>query len=156
MRTAIRDLAAGERAIFLPIIMECREVLRQAYKPSGKQGHVLGYKDDEFRAVGAFLEELPVGYVEYILDDDFLYFQKMSVAAAYQRQGIGRQLVSELSRRAKLNARVKLRCGTVKETGNYDVYSRLGFKIVTEKISDWFIGVSGKPVTEAILELVVS
>lgn len=45
-----------------------------------------------------------------------------------------------------------LQVATIKETGNVEVFKRLGFAVIEERISERFLGQHGQPVTEVTLK----
>jgi ribosomal protein S18 acetylase RimI-like enzyme len=78
-----------------------------------------------------------VGCVFYAPEGDHCDLFRLATVPAYRRRGIGRMLVEEVEVRTQALGKPFVRLGVRKELPrNLAYYRRLGYRIMTEKISD--------------------
>lgn len=77
-----------------------------------------------------------VGMVRYELNENELYFRRLSVIPAMQGQGIAKKLVQALEEIARQRGKQQIACRVrKKETGNLQLYESVGFERIKE---EWF------------------
>lgn len=93
-----------------------------------------------------------IGIVEFALDDKEALVQGLAVDRAYRRCGVARALIGACEERARAAGVSTLRLSTIKETGNTEIFVRLGFSAYGERTAERFIGIDGQPVCQVELE----
>ena len=79
-----------------------------------------------------------VGVVEYVEKNDHIYFQGLAVEPSRHRQGIARALITRLEKLCTERDLQKLALATIEETGNVQVFERLGFGVVEREQTDQY------------------
>jgi len=80
-----------------------------------------------------------------------LYVQGIAVAPTHRRRGVAGILLDYIATIAVDMGLPALSVATIKETGNVEVFRRLGFIVIEEQASERFLGIHGQPVTEVTL-----
>src|SRR5262249_8732335 len=97
-----------------------------------------------------------VGTVCFRVDGDLLRVMGLAVLPLCRHRGIARSLVRCLAGIAEERKCRGLGLYTVRQTGNIPIFERLGFRLIAEGPADYFISVTGQPLTEAYMELDVA
>lgn len=113
-------------------------------------------EDDAPNSLVAVDGELIVGVVEYCTRPESLYIRGLAVDPQWRRLGIARRLISEVERVALRKDRLKVTLSTIKETGNPDIFSKLGFSVICESSADGFEGLDGSQVTKVDMSHVLA
>lgn len=71
----------------------------------------------------------------------------------FRRQGVARALVEALAGLARELGLRALVAGTVKETGNVEIFVRLGFRVVSEKVDVYSVSDAYTTLTDVELRL---
>lgn len=126
--------------------------LRETYRPRQKAV-------DHKQAISATLTQLVaisdgrvIGTVQYVVMGDRLHFLSLDVDSEWRRQGVARRLIAELEESAKSAGALRLSTYTVTQTGNCEIFRRLGFTVVSEEPTDFFESVRYSELTESYLE----
>ena len=83
------------------------------------------------------LDGMPIGTVETIAHADHLYVGEFYLLPAYQRRGIGRQVLEDILARAdRLSLRVRLQFLKVNPVRS--LYERAGFRVTEESETHFF------------------
>jgi len=81
----------------------------------------------------ALINDLIVGIVEYLTAIPCVGVMGLGVHQDFRRLGVARSLFCALEAIAVRKGATRLQLYTVKETGNVDVFKRLGFKVISEQ-----------------------
>jgi ribosomal protein S18 acetylase RimI-like enzyme len=103
------------------------------------------------RVVAVDRSDAVVGVAESFIRPQTLYVQGVAVDPACRRRGVARKLLAHLILLSAEQGLPELQLVTIKETGNVDIFLRLGLSVIGEQISTRFIGRHGQPVTEVTL-----
>jgi ribosomal protein S18 acetylase RimI-like enzyme len=93
-----------------------------------------------------------VGIAECIERPSVIYVQGIAVAPTHRRSGIAGDLLEHIKSLAAHRGLPDLELATIKETGNVEIFRRLGFTVSEERVSERFQGSDGMPVTEVTLK----
>ena len=93
-----------------------------------------------------------VGTAEYVHTDDHLYIQGVAVHPEYRRQGVCRALVRAAEKIAKDSNLVALALCAIEETGNVEIFKRLGFEVVNRAVARHYVDPAGGPVIQVDME----
>jgi len=107
--------------------------LRETYRP-GK--HALENKIQlraHLQGLVAVSDDCVVGTVQYYFQDQSLKIIGLGVHPDFRRRGVARNLVSYLAEIGKTKNVNDLKLHTIKETGNVEVFKRLGFIVAVER-----------------------
>jgi len=104
------------------------------------------------RVVALDRTDTVVGVAECIVCPLALYVQGVAVASTHRRCGVAGALLGHLAMLAVDMGLPVVQVATIKETGNVEVFQRLGFEVIEERISERFLGLHGQPVTEVTLK----
>jgi len=126
--------------------------LRSVYRPT-KAGHTdkSSISRDLTRLV-AILRETVAGTIQYYIDNDFMRITGLAVYEVYRRQGIARALVNHVFELAQEKGCLSVRLSTIKETGNVDIFQKLGFEVIGENTDKLCEGINGEKVTDVEME----
>jgi ribosomal protein S18 acetylase RimI-like enzyme len=96
--------------------------------------HILeGFKQNEESAFIAFESNKPLGMVRYKIEDNKLYFFRLSVLPKYRGQAIGKSIITFLENFAKEHKLTEIICKVrLNIKKNIKLYSSLGFTIYDE------------------------
>ncbi|MCP4745673.1 MAG: GNAT family N-acetyltransferase [Desulfobacteraceae bacterium] len=112
--------------------------LRQTYRPKQR---AIDNKDKIrgcLQRVVAAANGRVVGTVQYSLESQIVRITGLGVHTDYRQKGIARNLIRHLEKISIEKKVNQLKLHTVKETGNVDVFRRLGFTVVAERESNFF------------------
>lgn len=89
-----------------------------------------------------------IGTLSYYIDKDILRLFKVAIDPGYQGKGYFTKLLNHVVEYSKSRSICKLGLYTIKETNNFTFFHKRGFKIVSESIANFAIGVDGNPIYE--------
>jgi len=93
-----------------------------------------------------------VGTSQYFDEGDRIYLFDVAVDASYRRQGIARRLIDFVSDIARSLGYKIVSARTIRETGNVEIFERLGFRVVKEEIAKWCVSDRYQILHDAYLE----
>lgn len=115
--------------------------LRRVYVPrSGIAGSVV--VEQAQRLVATEHGEV-IGVLELLEQPRQFYIQALAVATRARCRGVAKQLLLHVEQLAKRKGKQIIVLRTVCETGNFQVFSRLGFVVVDREKTDHFVAVGG-------------
>lgn len=83
----------------------------------------------------AYVDDRPVGMVRFQLDDNGIYFYRLSVLPEEQGKGIGKALLDKLEHIANHNGVTTISCKVrLSANDNITLYESVGYEIVAEEI----------------------
>ena len=83
----------------------------------------------------AYLDDRPVGMVRFQLDDNGIYFYRLSVLPEEQGKGVGKALLAKLEHFAKYNGVTTISCKVrLSANDNIALYESVGYQVVAEEI----------------------
>ncbi len=97
--------------------------------------------------VVATINDKVVGLAQYLIGTDSIKLSGLAVSPDYRRRGVAGAIVQYLVQEANNNRKADIVLGTIKETGNVDIFVRLGFTVIEEVIAEKFVGACGDKVT---------
>lgn len=150
MITIRKFLASDTESVDL-ILACCTQELRAVYSPKPVPKSISEIRFHSSRIVAIGPEETVVGVAECIYRQSALYVQGIAVSPAYRRHGAATNLLTHCNSLASAVGLNILEITTIKETGNADIFCRLGFLVADEQISDRFWRHDKQPVTEVTL-----
>jgi ribosomal protein S18 acetylase RimI-like enzyme len=131
--------------------------LRAVYAPKPKvENSSVRHSSSSARVVAMDNADTAIGVAECIVHPLALYVQGIAVASTHRRRGVARALLEHIATLAVDLGLPAVRVATIKETGNVEVFKRLGFDVIEERTSERFLGLHGQPVTEVTLKRHVS
>ena len=148
----VRHFQASDEEAANAIMTSATGELRTTYKPKPIANALNSDRPPSIAKVVALIDECTIaGVAEFLAHESFLYVQGIAVAPANRRLGIARALLEHIEGIAAGMQLSVLRLKTIKEAGNAETFRRLGFHMIEERISERFIGLQGKAVTEMTL-----
>ncbi len=93
-----------------------------------------------------------VGTLQYFDEGNRIYVFDVAVDAHYRRQGVARQLVDFVSDTARTLGHKIVSARTIRETGNVEIFERLGFRVVKEETAKWCVSDRYPTLHDAYLE----
>ena len=107
--------------------------LRRTYRPSQKAIVSKERIRKQTQRLVAVINDRIVGTVEYHITDQSLGIMGLGVHQDFRMLGVARSLFCALEAIAAKEEAARLHLYTVKETGNVDVFKRLGFMVASEQ-----------------------
>jgi len=127
--------------------------LRAVYSPKPRAEMAsVDHSSSSTRVVALDRTDTVVGVAECIARPLALYVQGVAVASTHRRRGVAGALLGHLATLAVDMGLPVVQVATIKETGNVEVFKRLGFEVIEERISERFLGLHGQHVTEVTLK----
>jgi ribosomal protein S18 acetylase RimI-like enzyme len=130
--------------------------LREIYVPTAEAIEQKRLTADAYERLVGLWAGTVVATVEFKAMSGGLHLRALAVDPAFQRRGIARALVDELSGVARAGGLPILSLLTIRETGNVDRFERLGFRVVSEERASWCRGPRLETLQEVLMELGVS
>jgi len=143
----VREKAAIDEDQIGELISLATKELRQVYRRAAVATSNGTKPDDTPASLVAVEREVVVGVIEYTLGPDSLYIRGLAVHPQHRRCGYANTLVRAAAGIAVREGKSKVTLRTIKETGNSDIFTRLGFGVVAETLAKEFEGSNGQPVT---------
>jgi ribosomal protein S18 acetylase RimI-like enzyme len=131
-------------------------MLRKTYRPTQK---AIAHKQTistSLTQLVALCDDRVNGAVEYRIEGDRVHFLSLDVHLDSRRQGVARRLLAELDAIGKKSGAAKLSTYTVTQTGNVEIFRRLGFRAVSEEPTDLYESAQHPALTESYLEREIS
>lgn len=85
----------------------------------------------------ALVDDEIVGAVTIYRDAAALVVSQLAVDPKYRRQGVARQLLRSANDAGEKSGAIELRLNTIQETGNVDIFERLGFTVCATATATW-------------------
>ena len=154
---SVRTFVATDAESVQDIMSSCTGELRAVYAPKPQAVIAsVNHESPGSRVVAVDRTGLLVGVAEYFARPLALYVQGVAVAPMHRRRGAAGALLAHIATLAIDLSLPALQVATIKETGNVEVFKRLGFSVIEEQTSERFLGQQGQPVTEVTLERYVA
>lgn len=150
MNIKIREQTQDDIEQLKVVSQEMHASMRKVYAPN-QNAKKIGTDVPYVRLV-VLCDEKIVGMVTYENDGDSFYFGGLGFLEAYRKKGISRNVISYLEGVARDLGFYKPSCATIEETGNVEIFKRLGFAVVSREITDKFVGVNDTIVHEVKFE----
>lgn len=139
------------------IMKSSTQELRAVYAPKLKaEISSVNHSPSSTKVVALDNADMVVGVAECIVCPLALYVQGVAVASTHRQRGVAGALLVHIAKIAVGNGRSIVQLATIKETGNVEIFKRLGFDVIEERIAERFLGLHGQPVTEVTLQLHVA
>ena len=113
------------------------DTLRKTYRPNQKALKNKKKINRSLKRLVALIDEKIVGTVQYYADKSCIKIIGLSVLADYRKLGISRKLIEFTENVSRKNGIFNITLFTVKETGNGDIFEKLGFNIIREELDEF-------------------
>jgi GNAT superfamily N-acetyltransferase len=138
------------------ITAESTVELRAVYAPKALDKTSVTAPSSAPRVVALDIGHAIVGVAEYIVESTAVYVQGIAVSASHRRCGIAAALLKHIEMITAGLQIPALKVKTILETGNVEIFERMGFHLIDERVSERFIGPQGQAVFEVTLERAVA
>jgi ribosomal protein S18 acetylase RimI-like enzyme len=105
--------------------------LREVYRP--KPSFARNKISKHLERLVAIERDRIVGAVRYYVEDPILRIIGLNVHPDFRKKGVARELIRALEEIARQQKIARLQLATIKQTGNVEIFRRLGFKIIEER-----------------------
>lgn len=135
---SVRNAADDDAARLTEIRTAATQIVRTIYRPNLERlrGRPQVCADDV--CLVASLDEVVVGTLTYSLEEQRLHLRRIAVDPNHHRRGVARALVEAAAQRAHALGACSLSLDTIRQTGNVEIFGRLGFEVVSEHPTDLF------------------
>ncbi len=127
--------------------------LRSVYSPTPT---AISNQPKSTAYVVAKMGQTVVGTLQYFDEGNRIYVFDLAVDTQYRHQGIARQLIDSTCEIARSLGYKTVSTRTIRETGNVEIFERLGFGVVKEETAKWCVSDRYKILHDAYLERRVS
>jgi ribosomal protein S18 acetylase RimI-like enzyme len=134
----VRPERVEDQAEINNVIAATTATLRQIYRPNQKAIENKTRLCEALKRLVAVADGRVVGTVEYYIENRSVCLIGLGVHTNYRQKGIARNLIRHLEKIGIGENATQIKLHTVKETGNVDVFRRLGFTVVAEQEDDLF------------------
>lgn len=148
---AVRAFVTSDAEPVQNIIASCTFELRAFYVPKPEIVSA-SYASVTSRVVAVDNTDTVIGVAECIDHLLALYVQGVAVAPTHRRLGVASAILNYMTKLAVDKGYTALEVATIKETGNVEIFKRLGFAVFEERTSERFLGQHGQSVTEVTLK----
>lgn len=131
-----------------PINSSAKETLRKHYQ---RIESVMQIEDFPTTLVIAETKGQLVGRCEYRINYKELYFLSLGVLISYRKQGVLRKIFEFLESVAKQEKCNRITCETIEETGNREIFEKLGMVVSNRSRSMKYHAPDGGPVHEILM-----
>lgn len=130
----VREETDADRAEAKEVSARATETLRLTYRPrKDVPAPARPPGASEPVRLVAILENRVVGVAKYWLHEDRIHVFGLGVHADNRRRGVAREVLEAVARIGRDHGAIRMSLFTIKETGNVDVFSKLGFHTVREQ-----------------------
>jgi N-acetylglutamate synthase-like GNAT family acetyltransferase len=150
-RCVVREATDLDAAELKSVSESAIATLRETYRPTAE---AIAHRDSIVEALAQLVGVIDgkvVGSVEYHVEDDRVRFLSLFVHEDYRHRGVGRSLVDELEQVGKRRGLRCLSAYTVTQTGNPEVFQRMGFDVVSEEPADIYESERFESLTEVYM-----
>jgi ribosomal protein S18 acetylase RimI-like enzyme len=147
----IREATSDDAERLAFIARATGEILRRAYRPTAAlEARDISYGPST--VLVAVLDGRVVGGMTCSQEVNSLHLRRIGVDPVYHRRGIAGALIAEAATRARADRLERLSLDTIRETGNVEIFRRLGFSVIFEESTDLFADSHGAAVTNVRME----
>lgn len=139
----VRKHIESDTEIVKSIIAAATDELRLIYRPVKNK---VKNETEEPIGIVATIKDNVVGSAEYLIYEHSILVRGLAVSPIHRKQGVARAIIGFLCLEAKNEGKTEILVSTIKETGNTNVFLRMGFTAISEVISEIFEGVQGEQV----------
>jgi ribosomal protein S18 acetylase RimI-like enzyme len=125
--------------------------LREVYRPTIMATVRRAALVAQTKRLVAVIEERVVGVVQYYIVEGRLAFLGLGVHPQFRRRGVAAALIRELEAIGRDVGCTTVTLHTVRETGNVEIFQRLGFLVESEAPTDLFQGEGRKMFSEVVM-----
>lgn len=111
--------------------------LRQTYRPNEKAMDNKSIISAHLQRLVAVSDGTIIGTVRYHVEEQSLRVIGLGVHPNSRHRGVARELIQFLERIGRTEGVTCLHLYTVKQTGNVDIFKRLGFNVIAERADDF-------------------
>jgi ribosomal protein S18 acetylase RimI-like enzyme len=111
---------------------------RKTYRPTDEANSKKADVTPSLNRLVAIADNDVIGTMEYELQVDAVHLVGLATHPDYARRGIARALLNKLEQLAEENGLSKITLYTIKQTGNVEVFKKLGFDAVSGEITTLF------------------
>lgn len=129
----VRPENAEDQAEIQHVRAAATATLRQTYRPRQRAIDNKARISPSLQRLVAVTDSRVVGTVQYCMANRAVCLIGLGVHADHRQKGVARSLVRHLKKIGIKEKATQLNLHTVKETGNVEVFRRLGFTVVAER-----------------------
>lgn len=140
----VRKKIEPDTEIVKSITAAATDELRSIYRPIKNK---VKTEIEEPISIVATIKNNVVGSAEYLIFENSILVRGLAVSPIHRKQGVARAIIEHLILEAQNEGKAEILLSTIKETGNTNVFLRMGFTADSEVVSEIFEGVQGEQVT---------
>jgi ribosomal protein S18 acetylase RimI-like enzyme len=133
MKIEVRQAVPEDEAAVKTVDALATATLRETYRPNQAALDNKARLAARLNRLVATSEGRIVGTVRWYRQDECIRILGLGVHPDFRRRGVARELLASLAAMGRREGATHLRLYTVKETGNVDIFTRLGFHVVAEQ-----------------------
>jgi ribosomal protein S18 acetylase RimI-like enzyme len=134
----VREVRPGDEPEVAEIDRLATDSLRKVYRPTELALQRRAAIAPTLGRLVAVLEGRIVGVVQFYINDGSLSFLGLGVHPRFQRHGVARALIRQLEAMGRTCGCTAVTLHTVRETGNVELFQRLGFLVESEEPTTLF------------------
>lgn len=134
----VRPVSVDDHAEIQKVQAAATATLRQVYRPGKRAIENKARISSSLRGLVAVADGRIVGTVQYYVNSRSLRAIGLGVLPDYRQKGVARSLIRCLEKIGIEEKAAQLKLHTVKETGNVEIFRRLGFMVTAEQEENLF------------------
>ena len=137
--TTIRIATQCDLKVVRSIAETSFATVRTVYRPSVESVHRQdALRIDETELVASVAQE-DVGTARVYIEENVVCVVGLAVLSSFRKRGVARALLDWTRDFAMEHRCTAVQLDTIRETGNVEIFARLGFQVVRESVADWCI-----------------
>jgi ribosomal protein S18 acetylase RimI-like enzyme len=137
MEIIVRHAAPEDRQAAYRVSNAAFAGVRRVYQPRKTARSIRNSIDIQLHQVVALGDGVVVGMLDFWIEGSVCHLGNLAVDPEYQGRGVARRLIDFLADHGRELGLEGISAKTIRETGNVDIYLRMGFEVVGEKPADW-------------------
>lgn len=128
----IRPAIAGDADAIGLVDAFATATLRETYQPNKAAIENRQRVARSLYCLVATVDEQVIGVVRYFTENESVRVIGLGVHPDFRLRGVARELLGCLAKMARKDGMTCLRLYTIKETGNVEIFHKMGFRVVAE------------------------
>lgn len=124
---------------------------RSVYKPKKTARSIGSDTNTHYEKIVADKDGAIIGMAWFWIENNKINLGRVCTHPEHRRNGILRSLIQFIENYARVHSLPIIQAKTIKETGNSEIYQKIGFQLDQEYVAEWAIGENDSQVHESVM-----